>query len=130
MREYKMRRGEYLEERVEDMEAFVAEHFGPVTGTEEYKGSELFVVEEPTNPVFDRVTAGTVEYSGKKNKLGLDIEERPAEEVIAEGHFEAAEDAVNVKNEFLESATGRDAKARRDSMKRDVEDDETPDSVA
>ena len=130
MREYKMRRGEYLDERIEDMESFVEENFGPVTATETYKGSNLLVVEEPTNPVFSRVTAGTVEYSDKKNKLALDIEERPAEEVIAEGHFDAAEDAVNVKNDFLEAATGRDAKARRDSMKRDVEDDETPDSVA
>jgi hypothetical protein len=142
MREYKMRRGEYLDERieemefehlderVEDMESFVEAHFGPVTATETYKGNELLVVEDPENPVFDRVTAGAVEYSSKKNKLALDIEERPAEEVIAEGHFDAAEDAVSVKNNFLEGATGRDAKARRESMKRDVEDDETPDSVA
>jgi hypothetical protein len=130
MREYKMRRGEYLEERVEDMEEFVEEYFGPVTTTDDYKDSDLLVVEDPKNPVFKRVTAGTVAYSGKKDKLALDIEERPAEEVIEEGHFDAAEDAVAVKNDFLEAATGRDAKARRDSMKRDVEDDETPDNVA
>lgn len=130
MREYKMRRGEHLEDRVEDMEAFVTEYFGPPTDTEEYKGNDLFIVEDPDNPVFDRVTVGTVAYSGKKDKLALDIEERPAEEVIAEGHVDAAEDAVTVKNDFLEEATGRDAKARRDSMKRDVEDDaETPDNV-
>jgi hypothetical protein len=46
--------------------------------------------------------------------------------VIAEGNVEAAEDAVDVKNDFLLEATGRDAKSRRESMKRDVEDD-TPD---
>jgi len=124
-----MRRGEHLDDRVEDMTAFVEEYFGPVTGTQEYKSSELLVVEEPDNPVFTRVTAGTVEYSGKKDKLALDIEERPAEEVIAAGHVDAAEDAVTVKNEFLKQATGRDAKSRRDSMKRSVEDDEVPDDV-
>ncbi|MFC7132170.1 MULTISPECIES: DUF5611 family protein [Salinibaculum] len=130
MREYKMRRGEHLEDRVDDMEAFIEDYFGPITATEEYKNGELHVVEEPDNPVFQRVVAGTVEYSGKKNKLALDIVERPAEEVIAEGHVDAAEDAVNAKNDFLEEATGRDAKARRDSMKRDVEDDaEAPDNV-
>jgi hypothetical protein len=129
MREYKMRRGEHLDERVADMEAFVEGYFGPVSDTEAYKDSELLVVEEPDNPVFSRVTAGTVEYSGKKDKIALDIEERPAEEVIAEGHVDAAEDAVTVKNDFLEEATGRDAKSRRDSMKRDVEDDEVPDDV-
>jgi hypothetical protein len=130
MREYKMRRGEYLEERVEDVEGFVESHFGPVTTTEPYNDTELLVVEEPDNPVFDRVVAGRVEYSSKKDRIALDIEERPAEDVIAEGEFEAAEEAVNLKNDFLEGATGRDAKARRESMKRDVEDDETPDSVA
>jgi len=130
MREYKMRRGEYLEDRVPDMEAFVEEYFGPPTTTEEYDGNDLLVVENPDNPVFDRVVAGTVAYSGKKDKLALHIDERPAEVVIAAGHVDAAEDAVTVKNDFLEDATGRDAKARRDSMKRDVEDDaEKPDSV-
>jgi hypothetical protein len=130
MREYKMRRGEHLEDRVPDMEAFIEEHFGSITGTEEYEGQDLYVVEDPDNPVFSRVVAGTVVYNGKKNKLALDIEERPAEEVIEEGHFDAAENAVDAKNDFLESATGRDAKARRDSMKRDVEDDaDAPDDV-
>ena len=130
MREYKMRRGEYLDDRIEAMEATVEDYFGPISGTEEYKGSELYVVEEPSNAVFKRVTVGTVEYSGKKNKVALDIEERPAEEVIASGDVEAAEEAVSLKNDFLEEATGRDAKARRDSMKRDVEDDEVPDDVS
>jgi hypothetical protein len=129
MREYKMRRGEHLEDRVPDVEGFVEDHFGPVTATEEYKGNDLLVVEEPDNPVFERVVAGRVAHSGKKDKLALHIDERPAEEFIAEGHVEAAGDAVAVKNEFLLDATGRDAKARRDSMKRSVEDDEVPDNV-
>jgi hypothetical protein len=130
MREYKMRRGEHLDDRIPDMKAAVEECFGPVSGTEEYDGNELYVVENPDNPVFERVTVGTVAYSGKKDKLALEIEERPVEDVIAEGHVDAAEDAVDVKNEFLLEATGRDAKARRDSMKRSVEDDETPDGVS
>ena len=125
-----MRRGEHLSDRVEDMEAFVEEHFGEVTGETEYNGGTLLVVDDPDNPVFDRVVGGTVEYSSKKDRVALNIEERPAEDVIAEGHVDAAEDAVTVKNDFLEGATGRGAKARRDSMKRDVEDDaEKPDGV-
>jgi hypothetical protein len=130
MREYKMRRGEHLDDRIEDMEEFIEEYFGPITDTKPYRDGELQIVEKPDNPVFSRVTAGAVRYSDKKDKVALDIEERPAEEVIAEGHVEAAEEAVNLKNDFLEAATGRDAKARRDSMKRDVEDDEVPDNVA
>jgi len=130
MREYKMRRGEHLEDRIPDMETTIEEYFGSVTGTEEYKGSDLYVVGEPDNPVFERIVAGAVEYSGKKDKLAVEFEERPAEDVIAEGHVDAAEDAVNAKNEFLLEATARDAKSRRDSMKRSVEDDaETPDNV-
>jgi hypothetical protein len=125
-----MRRGEHLEDRVPDMEAFVEEYFGEITDTEDYEGNDLYVVDEPKNPVFDRVVAGTVGYGSKKDKLALHIDEKPAEQVIAEGHVDAAEDAVAAKNDFLEEATGRDAKARRDSLKRSVEDDaDTPDNV-
>jgi hypothetical protein len=122
MREYKMRRGEYLEERIPDLEGTIEDYFGPVTDTEEFKGSDLYVVEDPDNPVFERITAGAVAYSGKKDKLAVDFEERPAEEVIAEGDADAAADAVDAKNDFLLEATGRDAKSRRESMKRAVED--------
>ncbi|PSP31706.1 hypothetical protein BRC64_09145 [Halobacteriales archaeon QH_10_67_22] len=122
MREYKMRRGEHLADRIEDMEATVEDYFGQITGTEEYKRSDLLVVGDPDNPVFDRIVAGTVEYSGKKDKLAVEFEERPAEEVIAEGNADAAADAVDAKNDFLLEATGRDAKSRRESMKRSVED--------
>ena len=126
-----MRRGEYLEERMPDLEAEIEEYFGPITATEEYEGSDLYVVEDPENPVFDRIVAGAVEYSGKKDKLAVDFQERPAEDVIAEGNADAAADAVDAKNDFLHDATGRDAKSRRDSMKRSVEDEaEKPDNVS
>lgn len=123
MREYKMRRGEHLEERIPDMKATIEEYFGAVAGTEEYDGNDLYVIEKPDNPVFQHIVAGTAEYNGKKDKLAVHFEERPAEEVIAEGNADAAAEAVDKKNEFLLEATGRDAKSRRDSMKRGVEDD-------
>jgi hypothetical protein len=130
MEEYKMRRGEYLEERVPDMEATIEEYFGPITDTEEFKGSDLPVVEEPDNPVFKRIVAGTVSYSGKKDKLAVHFEERDLEELMEMGEVDAAGDANTAKNDFLLECTGRDAKARRESMKRAVEDDaETPDNV-
>jgi hypothetical protein len=130
MEEYKMRRGEYLEERVPDLEGTIEEYFGPITGTEEFKGSDLYVVEEPDNPVFDRVVAGAVSYSGKKDKLAVDFEERELEELMETGDVDAAGDAVDAKNDFLLECTGRDAKSRRESMKRAVEDDaEKPDNV-
>ncbi len=122
MKEYKMRRGEYLEERIPDMKATVEDYFGPVSGTEEYKGSDLYVVGEPDNPVFEKVVAGAVEYSGKKDKLGVEFYERDPTE-LGPDELEAAGDAVDAKNEFLLEATGRDAKSRRESMKRTVEDD-------
>ncbi|MFB6303757.1 MAG: DUF5611 family protein [Haloferacaceae archaeon] len=123
MKEYKMRRGEHLDDRVPDMRATIEEYFGEVTGREEVDGRELYAVDDPDNPVFERVLAGAASYSGKKDRLAVHFEERPAEEVIAEGNADAAQDAVDAKNEFLLEATGRDAKSRRDSMKRDVEDD-------
>lgn len=123
MKEYKLRRGEYLEDRIPDIEATVKEYFGPVTGTEEYGDSELFVIEEPKNPVFESITVGAVEYSRKKDRLAVDFRERnPAE--LGPAELEAAEDALATKNEFLLEATGRDATARRESLKRAVEDDD------
>jgi hypothetical protein len=122
MKEYKMRRGETLEDRIPDMESTVEEYFGTITGTTEYKGSDLYVVEEPQNPVFERIVAGAVSYSGKKDRLGVEFEERDPTE-LSPDDLEAAGDAVDAKNDFLLEATGRDAKSRRDSMKRDVEDD-------
>lgn len=117
-----MRRGEHLEDRIPDMEATVEEYFGPITGTEEFKGSDLYVIAEPDNPVFERIIVGTVEYSGKKDKLAVDFVERdPAE--LGPDELEAAGDAVDAKNDFLLEATARDAKSRRDSLKRSVEDD-------
>lgn len=117
-----MRRGETLSERVPDIEGTVESYFGPISGTQEYNGSDLFVVSDPKNPVFERVVAGAVSYSGKKDTLAVDFEERPAKELIEEGNVDAAEDAVTAKNEFLLEATGRDAKSRRESLKREVED--------
>ncbi len=118
-----MRRGEHLEERIPDMEATIEDYFGPVSGTEEHNGHDLYVVNEPTNPVFKKIIAGAASYSGKKDKLAVHFEERPAEEIIAEGNADAAADAVSAKNDFLLEATGRDAKSRRESLKRSVEDD-------
>ena len=126
MKEYKMRRGEHLDDRMPDLKGSIEAYFGPVTGTESYDGNDLYVVEEPENPVFDRIVAGASTYSGKKDRLAVHFEERSAEAVIAEGNADAAADAVDAKNEFLLEATGRDAKSRRDSLKRAVED-ETPD---
>ena len=130
MEEYKMRRGEYLEERVPDLEATVEEYFGPITGTEEFNDSDLYVVGDPDNPVFTRIVAGAVAYSGKKDKLAVHFEERDLESLMETGDVDAAGDANDAKNDFLLECTGRDAKSRRESMKRAVEDDaETPDNV-
>jgi hypothetical protein len=128
--EYKMRRGEYLEERVPDLEGTIEDYFGPITGTLDFKGSDLFVVAEPDNPVFERVVAGAVNYSGKKDKLAVNFVQRDPQELMETGDMDAAGDAVSAKNEFLLECTGRDAKSRRESMKRAVEDDaEKPDDV-
>ena len=124
MEEYKMRRGEYLKERVPDLEATVEEYFGPITDSEEFNGSDLHVVEEPDNPVFDRIVAGAVSYSGKKDKLAVEFHERELEELMETGDVDAAGDANDAKNDFLLECTGRDAKSRRKSMKRAVEDSE------
>ena len=123
MKEYKMRRGETLEENAPDLKATIERYFGPVTGTDEWNGHELYVVDEPDNPVFKRIVAGAATYSGKKDKLAVHFEEHEAAEILEKGLADHAQDAVSAKNDFLLEVTGRDAKSRRDSMKRAVEDD-------
>lgn len=128
MREYKMRRGEHLHERIPDMRETVEEYFGRITDTETYNDSDLLVIDEPDNPVFERIVVGAVEYSGKKDTLAVEFVERDPTE-LSPDEMEAAGEAVSIKNDFLREATGRDAKSRRESMKRAVEDAETPDNV-
>jgi hypothetical protein len=123
MKQYKMRRGQTLEENAPDLQATIEEYFGPVTGTEEWDGNELYVVDEPENPVFKRIVAGAATFSGKKDQLAVHFEEHEAAAILEKGLEDHAEDAVSAKNDFLLEVTGRDAKSRRDSMKRAVEDD-------
>ena len=123
MKEYKMRRGQTLEENAPDLKATIEGYFGPVTGTDEWNGNELYVVDEPDNPVFKRIVAGAATYSGKKDQLAVHFEEHEAAAILEKGLEDHAQDAVSAKNDFLLEVTGRDAKSRRDSMKRAVEDD-------
>lgn len=123
-----MRRGEYLEERIPDLQATIEEYFGPVSGTTMLEGQEVYEIADPDNPVFERILVGEGEYDGKKNTIIVEFKERDPTELSAD-ELEAASEAVDLKNDFLLEATGRDAKARRDSMKRSVEDSETPDEV-
>lgn len=125
MRYYKMRRGEYIEERVPDMREKVEEYFGEVTGTDERDGVDMYVVEDTM--VFDRVEAGVEERSNAKDRLAVHFEEKDVPTLQEEGLLDKAEDARVAKNDFLEEVTGRDAKSRRESMKRDVEPDEDVD---
>jgi hypothetical protein len=122
MRYYKMRRGEYIEERVPDMREKVKEYFGEITGTDERDGVEMYVVEDAM--VFDRVEAGIEQRSSAKDRLAVHFEEKDVPTLQDEGLLDQAGDAREAKNDFLEDVTGRDAKARRDSMKRDVEPDD------
>jgi len=127
MKEYKMRRGEYLEERMPDLEAEIEEFFGAATARSSRAATSTSSrTRNPSSTASSPARSST----RKKDKLAVDFVERPAEDVIAEGNADAAADAVDAKNDFLYDATGRDAKSRRDSMKRSVEDDaEKPDNA-
>ncbi len=128
MKEYKMRRGEYLEERIPDLKGTIEEYFGPVSGTTTLDGHEVYEISEPDNPVFEQILVGAGKYEGKKDTIVVEFNEADPTELSAD-ELEAASEAVDLKNEFLLEATARDAKARRDSMKRAVEDSDTPDEV-
>ncbi|MFB6284454.1 MAG: DUF5611 family protein [Halobacteria archaeon] len=125
MKYYKMRRGEHLHDRVPDLQALAEDYFGDVTGTKEKDGIEFYQIEDSL--VFEEVLVGVEENSSKKDRLVVHFEEKPVAELAEQGKLELAEDAREAKNNFLEEVTGRDAKARRDSMKRNVEDSDDVD---
>ena len=121
MKEYEIKRGATLEERIVDLKGEIEEYFGPINGTENREGQELYVVKNPVNPIFKKVSIGAGKYPGKKDTLIVDFEEDKDSiaEIIADGNIELAADAVTVKNEFLLKATGKDSKARRKAAKRE-----------
>ena len=122
MKEYEIKRGATLEERIVDLKGEIKEYFGPINGTENREGQELYVVKNPVNPIFKKVSIGAGKYPGKKDTLIVDFEECPVAElkkIIADGNIELAADAVTMKNEFLLKATGKDSKARRKAAKRE-----------
>ena len=121
MRRYKMGRGNYFDDLDEDLATITERYWGDIDGTREEDGVELFVVEDTM--VFDEVLVGRERNEGKKDRLVVHFEEKDVATLQEEGLLDAADDAMDAKNRFLEEVTGRDAKARRDSMKRDVEDD-------
>ncbi|MDY6780143.1 MAG: DUF5611 family protein [Halobacteria archaeon] len=120
MRYYKMGRGEYIDERVDDLKEKTEEYFGETTGTEERDGVEMHVVED--SMVFERVMVGVERNKNKKDRLAVHFEEKDVATLQEEGILDEAQNAMDAKNEFLEEVTGRDAEARRKSMKREVED--------
>ncbi|MCX2818015.1 MAG: hypothetical protein ACI9QA_000013 [Methanobacteriota archaeon] len=125
MRYYKMRRGEYIDERVPDMREKVEEYFGGIGGTDDRDGVEMYVVKDTM--VFDRVEVGVDERSNAKDRLAVHFEEKDVSTLQEEGLLDEAGPAREAKNSFLKDVTGRDAKSRRESMKRDVEPDEDVD---
>jgi hypothetical protein len=85
----------------------------------------MYVVEDTM--VFDRVEAGVDERANSKDRLAVHFEEKDVSTLQEEGLLDKAEDARVAKNDFLEEVTGRDAKSRRESMKREVEPDDDVD---
>lgn len=100
------KRGHYIER--ESVEEALEEVFGDYS-----EEGDDYVVKD--FEAFSRVDVSIVEHSGKKNEL----------EVATESDMEKADRAVQAKralNEFLEEVTGYDPEARKDKMKREVED--------
>jgi len=118
MKEYEIKRGKTLEERMPNLKGMVEEYFGPITGTCDYEGQELYHIENPRNPVFKTVSIGAGKYPGKKDTLIVDFEEHHMKDIVEAGNIELTADAVTSKNKFLLGATGKDSKARRKAMKR------------
>lgn len=122
--EYQMAQGEYFRDRVSNLEGLLEKHFGGrVAGTVEthYNGSpvECYVVEDVSVDGVERVVAGKVEHSTKKDSLAVAFEEVEPTELSPSAD---PTEAINAKNEFLHTVTGRTAEDRKRSWENKVED--------
>lgn len=127
MKHYKMAKGEYLNERVNDLEEVVEKYFGEVEETVEEDGIEFYVVKD--SGIFDTVKVGVVKNDNKKNKVAVDFVEKEVSELIENGSLEDSEEAIENKNNFLEEVTGRTAEDRRKSMTREVKKTDVEDNL-
>lgn len=127
MKHYKMAKGEYLNERVNDLEEVVEKYFGEVEETVEEEGIEFYVVKD--SGIFDTVKVGVVKNDNKKNKVAVDFVEKEVSELIENGSLEDSEEAIENKNNFLEEVTGRTAEDRRKSMTREVKKTDVEDNL-
>jgi len=77
MKEYKMRRGEHLDDRMPDLKGSIEEYFGEVTDTEEWQDHELYVVEDPDNPSSTASWPAPPSTAARRTSLRSHFEERP-----------------------------------------------------
>lgn len=125
---YQMGQGVYFDDRVDDFEGVLVEHFeGVVSGqtTVEVDGvpTDCYIVEDVEVDGLNRVIAGRVSPPTKKDRLGVRFVETHPRELEADAD---PSEAIEAKNEFLHAVTGRTAEDRRRSWENAVED-ESPD---
>ena len=125
VRVYTFAPGESYEERIDDLESLLAEHYTFDTAahqTAEIDGVTVrFTTIEPANAGLELLHVGPVEYPNKKTALAVAFQEVDPSDVPPEDASDLRE-AIQKKNTFLEAATGRDADSRRDAMKRRTKD--------
>lgn len=119
VRVYKMARGESLDSRVESLQNALMEFFDGESVEERHcvvDGQEatLFVVDAGAIGL-NRVAAGRVEYPSKKSRLAVGFDQTPPDAI---DDFDAVQDTLMQKNDFLETVTGRTAEQRKEAMKR------------
>jgi len=93
--EYKMRPGEYVEDK--NIESLAEKHL-------------------EGNPIINDYEWRVIDNGDKKNTFGFGIEYVDPTEALEEHDTEVFDDAISRTNDFVEAVTGRDAKMRADDM--------------
>lgn len=94
--EYKMRPGEYIEEK--DVDALAEEYLDP-------------------NPIISDYRWEVIDNGSNKNTFGFGVDFMDPKEGLEKYDVETFDEALKRVNEFLEAVTGRDAELRKKDMK-------------
>lgn len=122
---YKMGQGEYLD--MDNVKSAFTDAFGDISRTEtvvltdedgESRTVEFLFVDDVEPTGLDAIAIGEIKYDSKKNRLAVIFSETNISDIDDPSK---AREAITAKNRFLEQATGRSVKNRRQSMKSSVQ---------
>jgi hypothetical protein len=110
MRYYKIGRGVYLEEKMDSLPNIIRKYFDKVDYKYKEDSSVYYIVDGYN--VYDQIKIAVKQYDNKKNKIGIELVDKPVQEMIDNHSIEEARVTLNQVEKFLQDITERSSKKR------------------